>query len=444
MHGLGGEKQWRRHGMRRRQFLRDFGVASSALTFSPFFLQGAQRAFAQTASKRVYKVVNGDCFQNMAKLLEMMGGVEALFDPTDVVVIKGNAQWPNQGYTHTGCIKALIDQVLSVPNFSGEALICDNTQYGGRAGRLAFDVTTEYRQRNWPDHNWSSLADEYQAAGKPVRLNRWWCTENEGAPNTDISGPQDGPGWIRDFFLNTDNDQKTYLAYPIFASPVTEGRLIDMQKGIWEDGAYTPRRLRTIFMPTLNNHGRGDESYAGITGAIKSFFGATEIHYGVRGVFRDYLNIHNSSYSDYQAVQCGRLVARFMQTMYAPDLFITAAMWAGHESRVDGAIEAKTLYACDDPATLDYTSCKDMSLRYEEWPEWLDPDTNRNTRRTILGMVERGIGTAEPSQIEVIAYDFDNPTITRLDVDRIIRDFQEQKATEQDVKDAISEYMEEG
>ena len=104
----------------RRDFLRYFGIASSALTFSPFILERlAATAAAATPLTRVYKVMNGaDCFQNIAKLWELLGGAAAYISPTDVVVIKANAQWPNQGYTHTGCIKGVIDSILAIPGFS--------------------------------------------------------------------------------------------------------------------------------------------------------------------------------------------------------------------------------------------------------------------------------------------------------------------------------------
>jgi len=47
-----------------------------------------------------------------------------------------------------------------------------------------------------------------------------------------------------------------------------------------------------------------------------------------------------------------------------------------------------------------------------------------------------------PAQIEVVTYDFNNPTATRLDVDRKIRDFKAGIATEQDVKNIVNLYME--
>src|SRR5690349_7830640 len=80
----------------RREFLRRSGLAASALTFSPFFIDRlATLCQAAPSLVRVYKVKNGDCFQNTAKLWDLVGGPSHYISPTDVVVIKGNAQWPN-------------------------------------------------------------------------------------------------------------------------------------------------------------------------------------------------------------------------------------------------------------------------------------------------------------------------------------------------------------
>ena len=67
----------------RRDFLRSFGIASSALTLSPFFLE-RMTAVCEAAGTltRVYKVMNGaDCFQNIAKLWELLGGAAAYINP---------------------------------------------------------------------------------------------------------------------------------------------------------------------------------------------------------------------------------------------------------------------------------------------------------------------------------------------------------------------------
>jgi hypothetical protein len=429
----------------RRQFLRKYGLASGALTLSPYFLERFSN-FCQASGKlaRVYKVANGDCFQNVAKLLDMMGGITKYINPTDVVVIKGNAQWPNQGYTHTGCIKAVIDAILAIPGFSGEVLICDNIQNYGKAGQFGFDATTDYRNHNWPDHNWESLAADYVSQGKPVGTKRWkngtvWRTLPSPLPCFSPWDPAGGEDWARSFF--NYNGVPTYLSYPVFSSPLTSGRMIDMKNGVWENGAYTGRRVRTIVMPTLNNHGTGSTEDVGITSAIKSFFGATEIHYGVAGVWNGYYNIHSSGNFTKPLFPkaVGELPGMFINTLYSPCLYITAAMWSGWYSRTGEAAETKTVLACENPVTLDYVSSRDVISPYAPW---LNPDTDSHTRQQILGCNGQGIGTINPQEFEVIAYDFNHPSANRLDVERKIRDFKAGKATEQDVKDKVNLYME--
>lgn len=424
----------------RREFLRRYGIASSALTLSPFFIDRLSTALAATGNfTRVYKVKNGDCFQNTAKLWAMLGGPAKYIGATDVVVIKGNAQWYNQGYTHTGCIKGVIDQILAIPNFSGEVIICDNVQNNDVAGQTGFDATYAYRDHNWPDSNWNLLAAQYQAAGKPVATKKWTCGPWRAATNPSISvwNPAAGPGWTRSFFIH--NTRPTLLSYPIFESPLTPGRLIDMKNGVWENGAYTGRKVKTIFMPTLNNHGYGAEDYAGVTSAIKSFFGATEIPGTENGTWNGCYHIHSSSYSQNSATSAGELVGRFINTMYAPHLYITAAMWIGHHSRTQDATETKTVLACENPVTLDYVACRDVISPYASW---LNPNLDNNTRKQILGCQSQGIGTIDPQQIEVLEYDFAHPTANRLDIERKLRDFKAGRATEQEVKNIIKLYME--
>ena len=429
-------KLWSRYSMSRREFLRRFGIASGALTLSPYFLDRmASVCEAAGAGVKVFQVRNGDCFQNTAKLWEMLGGPSRYIGPNDIVVIKGNAQWPNQGYTHTGCIKGVIDKILDIPKFSGEVLICDNTQLYGSDERFGFDADVDHRTHNWPNHNWNSLAAEYQTNGKPVAVKRWRSDTNYYT----VHDPANGEGWTRSFF--TFHDYNTYFSCPILASPLTPGRLIDMKNGVWEGGHYTGQKVKTIFMPTLNTHGEGtwNPDHTGVTSAIKSFFGATEIHDGVGGPWNGYYNVHPSSFGRARPDYAGELHARYMQNMYSPVLYITAAMWSGHYSRTGAATETKTVLACENPATLDYIACKHVISPYAPW---LNPDDNNDTRQQILGCIAGGVGTITPGAFELITYDFNHPTYSRLDIERKIRAVKAGSATEQDAKDMIKAYME--
>lgn len=444
---------WQHHRLTRRGFLRRFGIASSAITFSPFLVERFSRELqAATPGARVYKVQNGsDCFQNIAKLWEMLDRPGRFIDANDVVVIKGNAQWPNQGYTHTGCIKAVIDSILQIPGFSGEVLLCDNVQGGGGgAGTYAFDVPVSSRVNNWPDMNWTQLVASYAAQGKPVAMVKWqtdpvWRTP-QPLPSYSAWNPANGPGWTRYFF--SLNGRNTYLSAPVFASPLTPGRMIDMMKGVWENGVYTGRKVKAIFMPTLNNHdfSGGKEDYSGVTSTVKSFFGATEIFHGSPTYISDdyvwngFYSLHSASFTQNDALAAGQLVGTFINSLYAPVLYITPAIYSGWYNRTatNGAAFTNTVLACTNPVSLDYIACRDVISPHAAW---LNPNNNNNTRRQLVGCSSQGGGTLDPQSIEVFGYDFNHPTASRLDVERKIRDFKAGNATEQDVKDAVNMYM---
>ncbi len=450
--------------MTRRTFLRYYGVASSALTFSPFFLERMSVLCKAAASlTRVYKVKSGDCLSSASKLWEMLDGPAKLIGDTDIVVIKANAQWPNQGYTHTGAIKGIIDEILSIPGFSGEILICDNTQTHIGPGAMGFDATIANRMNNWPDRNWNELAEDYRARGKPVATVRWGNDSNwrqpPQLPHFSEWNPADGNGWGR--YLFSFRGRNTILSYPIFQSPLTTGRMIDLKNGAWEDGKYTGRKVKNIFMPTLNNHGEGAEDYAGLTSAVKSFFGATEIPSPWNGSLPNgYWHIHSRAYNSpdlSQAEWAGELVGHYINQFYAPVLYVTAAMFSGWYSRgktnpSGTATPTNTLLACANPVSLDYVAGRDVisksappNTNPQNLPTYLDPTTqNNNTWRQLLGCHTQGIGTLDPQQMDVITYDFSYPTATRLDIERKIRDFHAGKATTQDVKEVIDRYMSHG
>jgi hypothetical protein len=388
----------------RASFLKKTFLGISALLF-PFACKRNHNLnpspVPEDSAIKVYLVKNGTVQQNIAKLFELLGGISKYIQPTDIVVLKCNGQWPNQGYTNTECIKYVIESILSIPGYSGEILICDNVQNIPYDANCGFLASAENRSHNWPDHNWDTLAREYQSKGYPAAIKPWLNDPIDAS----ISGPADGPGWIREFF--TFHGNTTYLSYPVFESPLTPGRLIDMKNGVWENGKYTGRRVRAIFMPTLNNHGDGSEDYAGLTSALKSFFGATEIHVNEDAtIYHDNKNcyhIHSATYSGHHAYYAGELAAHFIKNMYTPALYITCAIWTGYESRIGQAKETKTVLACENPATLDYVSSKYVIAPLAPW---LNPDANNNTRNQILGCVNSGIGAIEIGKYQVIDYDF--------------------------------------
>jgi hypothetical protein len=192
--------------------------------------------------------------------------------------------------------------------------------------------------------------------------------------------------------------------------------------------------------------GGGAEDYAGITSAVKSFYGAMEIFHGSPSYISDdyiwngFYSIHANSYTQFDALAGGNLVGTFINNLYAPVLYITSAIYSGWYNRTatNGAAFTNTVLACTNPVTLDYVACRDVISPYAAW---LNPDLNNNTRKQIVGCNSQGIGTIDPAMFQVVTYDFNHPATTRLDLDRKVRDFKAGTATQQNVKDTINQYM---
>ncbi len=88
------------------------------------------------------------------------------------------------------------------------------------------------------------------------------------------------------------------------------------------------------------------------------------------------------------AYYAGELAARYISTMCAPVLYITAAMWSGDESRIGEATETKTVLACTNPATLDYIACRDVIGPYNSN---LDPDNTNKYEKNRFSDVLTGV-----------------------------------------------------
>jgi uncharacterized protein (DUF362 family) len=79
----------------------------------------------------LYRSINGTPAKNLIKLIEMMGGIEEIIGPDDVVVIKPNVQWWNQGVPNLLAITAFVDIVMNRSGgFRGEVIMAENCHRG--------------------------------------------------------------------------------------------------------------------------------------------------------------------------------------------------------------------------------------------------------------------------------------------------------------------------
>ena len=69
----------------------------------------------QDGGSIVYRSINGTPEQNLRKVVELMGGIEKIIGSNDVVLIKPNVMWWNQGAPNLCALKTFVDMIMSRP-----------------------------------------------------------------------------------------------------------------------------------------------------------------------------------------------------------------------------------------------------------------------------------------------------------------------------------------
>ena len=439
----------------RREFINKLKILAGSVTIAPFLpdLSGKnfsliKKLYAATGPM-VYVVKNGTPTSNMQKVIELAGGIESYVDKTDVVLLKPNLQWPNQGYTHTEAAKAIIDIILNRPGgFTGEIIIAENISSDEDREDKGWAASPQYRQNNWPDMNYNELVDWYHTNG----ILNVSSAKLSSSSYPIVSGPSEGHGFVTiDYTLKNSesaNGRVCRLYYPIIRSAYSD-KLIDTKYGVWseKDRKYTDQQVKLFFLPTLNNHGgSGREDYAGATGAVKCHLGF------VRNLWKTgdgTYGLHQIGYEHPDGtvpMAVGEAVGELITNIIQPTFYICVAEYAGWGGRtwVDGAEHTKTIGLCKDPVTLDYWMGKNVLGPSNGGSEssYLDPSNNNNFRDTLLGCNSKGVGSLDENEMLVQVYDYDNPPATKEDIEKKILQFKNGKATKQEVRDLIKSYME--
>jgi hypothetical protein len=108
----------------------------------------------------IYESKNGTPEQNVQKVVEMMGGIEKFIGKEDIVILKPNAQWWNQGMTNTNAMKGFIELVLAIPGFKGEIIIAENHHCFGK--RNTSNIRGWVTQERNGDFNLNELIEYFQ------------------------------------------------------------------------------------------------------------------------------------------------------------------------------------------------------------------------------------------------------------------------------------------
>ncbi|HVN54541.1 MAG TPA: hypothetical protein VMT46_09445 [Anaerolineaceae bacterium] len=393
----------------RRQFLGGLGALFVSPVLEKWFQRLGQVAGGSANLVDVYVARNEDPVGNVNRVISLAGGIQRFIGYDDIVVLKPNGQWPNQGYTHTQCIKALIDLILNRPGgFAGEVILTEHVHRDPTEAMKDFycwNMSADNRTNNWADMNYLELINDYQSHGHPiVTANPMYDSGlgNWDAVTSGLGGIGAGrQGWVQITYTTAANGRTVNLSTAILRSSYS-GKLVDLKNGVWKNGDYTGQKVKLIFLPTLNNHGTfNHQDYAGPTSALKTHIGVVDFGGSAEN------SIHDVGYNDPISPQAmGETVGHLITQVIRPTFYLTCAEYTGYRDRTDpDAAHTRTVGLCADPVTLDYWMCKYVMYPCATSQTFMNPDNNNHLRQALLGCQSKGVGTVNEANMVLHLYD---------------------------------------
>jgi len=435
-----------------KRILRWAATASIATTARA--QQGSMTSSTENQEVKVFRALNGRPDENLRKVLELSGGVEKLVGLDDVVVIKPNVQWWNQGAPNLAAVDALVESIMNrAGGFAGEVVLAENCHRGPKPWESSNSGWCRPFVRN-SDLNGVDTYNALSALLKRKFGERFTACHwiNVAAGGRKVHSPADGPGYVycdgtggvpRITFNNGllgENFRETLMTYPIFQTD--QGKLIDFRNGVWEKGAYTGRPFKFINLAALNHH----STYCGMTSLIKNYLGVSDLTGGpdpfdggkLDGI---YYNFHSFPFNKWAPGPApgmiGAEIGVFLSTIRRPDLNLVTAEWVGLASRTDlPAARTRAVLACTDPVALDFHSAKyflypNSGLRFHN-PDVLESPTHQY----LQACARHGGGIFDERQVGVSSYDIGAGRFQREDE----RDVYAEKAWGRDPK-TIGKYL---
>lgn len=373
---------------------------------------------------RVFRCLNGTPAQSIEKILAMAGGVEGIVGLDDVVVIKPNGQWWNQGAPNLAALIALVGCIMERPGgFRGEVVLAENCHRGPRPWEALSSAWARAFERN---HELSQAGNLGEAAallkrrfGDRFALRHWVDVKAGGRR---VRGPEEGDGYVYCDgtggvpLLRCDNGiegpgrRETIMTYPVFTTD--RGTRIDFKNGIWDKGTYPGRPLKFINLSALNHH----STYCGMTAAVKNYLGVADLsggadpHAGGRLTDR-YCNFHSFPFDKWAPGPApgmlGKEIAVFLRTVRRADLNIVTAEWIGLSSRTDPPVaRTRAVLASTDPVALDFHAAKYL-LYPNSGIRLHDPENERGPlNRYLRACSKEGGGIIDEAAVSVVTYDF--------------------------------------
>jgi hypothetical protein len=285
---------------------------------------------------------------------------EGIVGSDNVVIIKGNFQWTSRNTTSTDRIKGLIWQILNHPDgFSGEILVCDNTQ------DLGTGINHGDNNSEDPDQSILDVVNTFFAKGYPVYLLNWVYIWNDVASEYAEGDYEDGYVY----------ENETMVSYPKFLSP-SGNHFISLRHGIWDSltSEYDSSRLCIIDFPVLKAHFRG-----GSTVAVKNWIGVLTTAYREER-YGGIDPLHDDLFFGPYA-----LVARVMAVTF-PKLTIVDAAWTTRQGPINLTQVENTnmLVASTDPVAASWYAAKFILTPIAVNPIETDPDRTGGLYSSIL------------------------------------------------------------
>jgi hypothetical protein len=437
--------------MDRRSFLSKTLLATGSLLF-----KGNKAVHASLDTKittnpktSVYRALNGGPVRNMHKIFELMGGISTVFGKDDVIVIKPNLQWWNQGAPNFPALKSFIDVIMHRPGgFIGEVVIAENVHRGAQPWKSEYSswACTFERNTHLDDVlNMNQLANSLKETyGERFSVCHLINVKDGGRR---IYSPEDGTGYVFcdgtggvpllaiDNGLRNEDYRATIMTYPIIKTD--RGTLIDFKYGIWENDQYINQPFRLINFAAINHH----SSYCGITSAIKNYMGISDLSGGPDpfddGKLTDtYYNFHSFPFNKWapgpEPGMMGAEMGEFMRTIRKADLNIATGELVGLVSRTEPPV-AKTnvILASTDPVSLDYHSAK--YVLYPNSKIWFHhPDMNDSpTHQYLKSCAEKMNGEFDEKHVKVNSFDFNSSSFQSDDQLEINADIEWGSSTKQ-------------
>lgn len=370
----------------------------------------------------VYRSINGSSSENMEKVLELIDGIETIVGYDDIVIIKPNVQWWNQGVPNISAVETLISLIINRSGgFAGEVILAENNHCGSEPWKkVGWNRTFERNSDISGINNYNELSNHCKNKfGDQFSACHWI---DIAAGGKRVYSPKDGTGYVlcdgtggvpllcMDNGASGNSRREVIISYPIFQTD--KGTIIDFKNGFWENGAYTKQPLKFINIAALNHH----STYCGITSSVKNHLGVTDLSGGSDPendgkLTEKYYNFHSFPFNKWApgpaSGMLGAEIGMFFNEIRKPDLNITTAEWVGLASRTEQPVaRTRAVLASRDPVALDFHAAK-----YLVYPNSRIPIHNPDNEKGPLYIdlqkcAQKSNLVLDENYVDIVSYDF--------------------------------------